>query len=111
MKTIKQTAITIRPKQPYIDLANSFDDGEKYDPDKRHATTILISEEHDEFNYEIYLKKIYKILFEEELESWMDNPDDWPKIKSFQIFKDWFEIIFSDMIWDYGTGDIEHEKF
>ncbi|MBU1697430.1 MAG: hypothetical protein KKD21_10375, partial [Proteobacteria bacterium] len=64
-----------------------------------------------EFNYETYLEKIYKILFEEELESWMDTSDDWPKIKNYKMFKDWFEIICSDMIWDYGTGDIEHEKF
>ncbi len=54
MKTINRTAITIRPKQPYI---------------------------------------------------------DWPKIKSYKMFQDWFEIICSDMTWDYGTGDIEHEKF
>jgi len=51
MKTINRTAITIRPKQPYIDWANSFDDGEKYDPG------------------------------------------------------------CSDMTWDYGTDDIEHETF
>ena len=111
MKTINRTAITIRPKQPYIDWANSFDDGEAYDPDKRHATTILISEKYDEFNYEIYLKKIYKILFEEELESWMANPDDWPKIKNYTMFKNWFEIICSDMTWDYGIGNIKQEEF
>lgn len=111
MKTINRTALTIRPKQPYIDWANSFEEGEKYGPDNQHATTILVSDEYDEFNYETYLKKIYKILFEEELESWMPNPDDWPKIKSYKMFKDWFEIICSDMIWDYGAGDIEHEKF
>jgi hypothetical protein len=31
MKTINKTAITITPKQPYIDWANSFDDAENYD--------------------------------------------------------------------------------
>lgn len=111
MKTINRTAITIRPKQPYIDWVNSFKDGEEYDVDKRHATTILISEDYDESNYEIYLKKIYKILFEGELESWMANPESWPRIKSYKMFKDWFEIICSDTTWDYGTGEIEHEEF
>jgi hypothetical protein len=109
MKTINRTAITIQTKQPYIDWANSFEDGQSYDPEKCHATTILISDRYDEFNYEKYLKKIYKILFEEELESWMADPDGWPKIKNYKMFKEWFEIICSDMTWDYGTGDIEHE--
>ncbi len=38
MKTINRTAITVIPKQPYIDWANSFEDAEKYDTP--HATTI-----------------------------------------------------------------------
>jgi hypothetical protein len=109
MKTINRTAITITPKQPYIEWANSFDDAEKYD--KPHATTILIPDKYDEFNYESYLKKICKIVFEEELESWMAEPNDWPKKRTYKIFKEWFEVICSDMTWDYGVGDIEHDEF
>ena len=30
-----------------------------------------------EFDYENYLKKIFKLIFEEQLESWMADPDDW----------------------------------
>jgi hypothetical protein len=48
MKTIYRTAITIIPKQPYIDWANSFEDAENYDTP--HATTILIPDNYDEFN-------------------------------------------------------------
>lgn len=108
MKTINRTAITIIPKQPYIEWANSFDDAETYDTP--HATTILIPDKYDEFNYETYLKKIYKIIFEEELESWMTDPDDWPKKREYKIFKKWFDVICSDMTWDYGVGDIEHDE-
>ena len=109
MKPINRTAITITPKQPYINWANSFDDAENYDTP--HATTILIPDKYDEFNYETYLKKIYKIVFEEELESWMVDPNDWPKKRTYKIFKDWFEVICSDMTWDYGVGNIEHDEF
>jgi len=111
MKTINRTAITIRPRKPYIDWANSFEDGQPYDPENVHATTLLIPDKYDEFNYEVYLKKVYKIVFQEELESWTADPKLWPKIKSYKMFTEWFEIICSDMTWDYGTGDIEHEVF
>ncbi|MCK5836803.1 MAG: hypothetical protein KAH09_06015 [Desulfobacula sp.] len=108
MKTINRTAITITPKQPYIDWANSFEEAENYDTP--HITTILISDKYDEFNYETYLKKIFKIIFEEELESCMTDPEDWPKKRDYKTFKKWFNAICSDMTWDYGVGDIEHEE-
>ena len=77
MRSINRTAITINPKQAYIDWANSFEDSVGYD--KVHATTILIPDKYGEFGYEVYLKKIFKSVFEEQLESWMADPDDWPK--------------------------------
>ena len=108
MKTINRTAITIIPKQSYIDWANSFEGGVGYD--RIHATTILISDKYDEFDYEVYLKKIFKDVFKEQLESWMADPDDWPPKRTYKMFKDWFEVICSDMTWDYGDGDIEHDE-
>jgi hypothetical protein len=107
MQTINRTAITIIPKQPYIDWANNVEDSAGYD--KKYVTTILIPDKYDEFNYEIYMKKIYKKIFVEELESWMMDSDDWPADMTYKIFKEWFEIICSDMTWDYGNGDIEHD--
>jgi len=55
MKTINRTAIPIIPKQPYIDWANSFEDGAGYD--EVHAMTILIPDKYGEFDYGTYLKK------------------------------------------------------
>lgn len=109
MKIINRTAITIIPKQSYVDWANSFEDGGIYDTP--HATTILIPDKYDEFNYETYLKKIFKKIFEEELESWITDPDEWPKKRDYKMFKKWFDVICSDMTWDYGDGDIEHDEY
>ncbi len=109
MKTINRTAIAIIPKQPYIDWANSFEDGVGYD--EIHATTILIPDKYGELDYEVYLKKIFKDVFEEQLESWMTNPDDWPQKRTYKIFKAWFKVICSDMTWDCGDGDILHDEY
>jgi len=77
MKTINRTAITIISKQPYTDWINSFEDtAGNEDP---QATTILIPDKYDEIDYEIYLKKIFKTIFEDQLESWTINTDEWPK--------------------------------
>jgi len=39
----------------------------------------------------------------------MTDPDVWPKKRDYKKFKKWFDILCSDMTWDYGVGDIEHE--
>jgi hypothetical protein len=108
MRTINRTAITIVPRQPYIDWANSFDDAETYDTP--HATTILIPDKYDEFNYETYVKKIINQVFDEQLDSWTANPDEWPKKRDYKMFKKWFDVLCSDMIWDYVDGEIEHDE-
>ena len=108
-KTINRTALTIIPRQPYINWANSFDDGVGYD--QIHATTILIPDQYAEFDYETYLKKIFKHIFEEQLESWMADPTNWPSKRTYNVFKKWFDVTCSDMTWDYGRGDIEHDDY
>ncbi|MDD9301301.1 MAG: hypothetical protein HUK40_02735 [Desulfobacter sp.] len=109
MISINRTAITIIPRQLYIDWANRFEDGNRYD--QKHATTILILDKYGEFDYEVYLKKIFRDVFEEQLESWMTDPGDWPPKRTYKMFKEWFEVICSDMTWDYGDGDIEHDEY
>ncbi|MFH2057493.1 MAG: hypothetical protein ABIJ59_01155 [Pseudomonadota bacterium] len=107
MKPINRTAITIISKQPYIDWINSFE-GTVGNEDP-HVTTILIPDKYDEIDYETYVKKIYKEIFDEQLESWTANPDEWPKKRDYKMFKKWFDVLCSDMTWNYGDGDIEHD--
>ena len=112
MKTINRTVITIIPKPPYIDWANSFDDnGPKIETDKKLAVSILISDKYDEYNYEKFIKKNYSDIFEEELDAWMSDPDDWPKNRTYQMFDEWFEVLVSEFVIDMGDGSVEHEPF
>ena len=58
MKTINRTVVTISPKQPYINWANSFeDDGPKLESKDIHYTALLIPDKYDEYNFsEIHSK-------------------------------------------------------
>lgn len=109
MQSINRTALTLVPKQPYITWANSFEDGEVYSEGEHFASTYLISDDYDEFNYEKYLKKDFAQLFENELEAWMTDPDMWPTNRTYKEFKKWFDVICSDIVWDCGEGDITQE--
>jgi hypothetical protein len=110
MKTINRTVLTIFPKQPYIDWANSFeDDGPKMDAETKHSTAVLIPDRYDEYTYEKFLKKIYSKIFQEELAAWMDDPEAWPQDRSYKRFNEWFDIRVSDAVIDLGSGQIRHE--
>ena len=111
LKTINRSALTIIPKKPCMDWANSFDNGAGDDPELVIGTTILMPDDYDEFNYEKFIKKHYKKLFEEQLESWIRVPDLWPKKRSIKMFKEWFQIIPSDIILDFGYDEIEQEDY
>ena len=112
MKTINRTVLTIVPKQPYIDWANSFDDdGPKIETDKKLAVSILIPDKYDEYNYEAFLRKHYSDIFEEELDAWMSDSNDWPKNRNYQMFNEWFEVLVSDIVIDMGDDSVEHKPF
>lgn len=105
MKTINRMVVTLIPRQLYIDWANGFDDGgPKIDAESVYATSILIPDSYDEFNYEVYLKRHYKELFETELESWSTDPGSWPKKRDYRTFLKWFRVVPSDSVLEMGKG-------
>jgi hypothetical protein len=112
MKTINRTVITIIPQKPYIDWANSFDDeGPKREETSKVVTSILIPDDYDELNFEVFLKKFYKGIFEEELSAWMNDPNVWPKERSYKVFNEWFDVFVSDAVFDFGKGKIVSEEY
>jgi hypothetical protein len=58
-----------------------------------------------------YLKKIYKKVFEIELESWSIDKGTWPKKRSFSLFEKWFYIEFHSEVFDALGTDIEKEDY
>ena len=94
-----------------IEWANSFDDnGPKIKPGFKHATSILIPQEYDEYSYEDFLKAHYKYLFEAELAAWVTDETVWPEARSYKKFKEWFEIVASDTVIEFGDDPIIIER-
>ncbi|MBN2807874.1 MAG: hypothetical protein JXR80_00070 [Deltaproteobacteria bacterium] len=112
MKTINRTIITVKVKEPFVEWANSFDDGgPKMEIANNHPTAFLIPDRYDKFNYEDFLKKNFKIIFESELDSWMVDPSVWPQKRTYKVFQEWFDVQISDMVFDLAKGDVITESF
>ena len=49
------------------------------------------------------MKKQYAIIFESELNGMWTDANDWPKDRSYKIFKAWFELAY--WIIGFGSGE------
>jgi hypothetical protein len=49
---------------------------------------------------EKFLKKKFDKLFKMVLEDWHTNKKEWPQKRNYKMFKQWFRIEISEMIYD-----------
>jgi hypothetical protein len=93
---INRSAIIVKPLQPFVDwISNLYPENAD---EKFEVNTYLISE--DVEDVETWLKKKYDKLFMLELEAWSTNKKEWPQKRNFKMFKQWFQINLSTMVYD-----------
>jgi hypothetical protein len=104
MRLVKRAAITVTPKQPYIDWANSLDEegvkiGEDFESEK---SVYLIGDVSDviPFDRDVIVRPYFKAIFEEELNSWHRRESEWPSSRTYETFLRWFEVEVHSMVLD-----------
>ena len=113
MRLVKRTAITLKPKQPYLDWANQLDDGPKIDAETDSEASIYLLEDDSDFEFDLeaLLKPHYKEIFEEELESWHRNKADWPVARDLATFLAWFDVEVHSMVFDLVGRALRTERY
>ncbi len=94
---INRSAIVLKPLQPFFDWINAL-----YPEDKmtevEESNTYLVNNEIEDVN--TWLKKKYDKLFKMELDEWHSNKKEWPRNRNYKMFKQWFHVDISTMIYD-----------
>jgi hypothetical protein len=114
MRRVKRTAISLKPKQPYIDWANSLDgDGVKIGAEFSPEENIyLIADSVDQpDDLEMLLEPYYQTIFEEELGAWHRREADWPRRRDLTRFLAWFEVEVHSLVLDLVGGWIRSERY
>ena len=110
MESINRQVMVIKPKHPYVKWINSLPDMDDdpciIDSMNDDCTAILLPHFDDRSASLKFLKKIYKQLFEIELEGWSTDENTWPKKRSFSLFCEWFQLEFHSEVLDFGAGPI-----
>jgi len=114
MRRVKRTAVIVIPKQPYIDWANSLEEGGvKLGEDFTPEHTIYLVE--DITGYMIdkveIIKPHFEFIFEEELVSWHRRVSNWPPNRDLATFLEWFEVEIHSLVLDLHGGRLKTERY
>lgn len=108
MVLVNRAVLIVKPKQPFLDWANALE-GPEFDPND--AFPFLVRELPDSRNFDTLIKKHYRVIFEEALNSWMTDPDAWPANRGLKTFREWFDVEYYDFLVDLGDQPLDSESF
>jgi len=107
---LNRGAIIVRPKQPFLDWAAQLDVTGHLPNPNDEQTVYLIPEYDDDIEAVRILSEGYDVIFEAELEGWHTRQSDWPKNRTFAMFREWFDIEFHSVVEDLCEYAIEDDE-
>jgi hypothetical protein len=114
MYVVNRSVAIIRPKQSYVDWANSVaNDDHTYsleEPSDECNVFLLPGYKSDQHGDAI-LKKLYREIFDVEFSSCTTDTTEWPVIRDFKQFLGWFDVELHSMVFDPQENDIEKEPY
>lgn len=113
MLLVNRTALVIKPKQPYIDWANQMGDDDSprlslEDPQLDY-NVYLVDEVIDPDELQAQLQRHFRTIFENELRDWHLLETDWPPLRDFDTFLEWFEVGTHSVVIDLSDYELEVE--
>jgi len=104
---INRYAIVIKPLQPFFDWINSLYPEDDKINEVDEANIYLVDNNIDDI--EKWLRKKFDKFFTMELDDWHTDKKDWPQKRSYKMFKQWFNIDISTMIYDMENKPVYKE--
>lgn len=114
MFQINRSVAIIKPKQPFVDWANSVvDEDDQYSISdfSTDCSVILLPVVDSDEHAEAFIKDIFQDLFELELSSWIVVDEMWPENITYKMFLEWFDVEFHSMVFDSLKDNIEKDPY
>lgn len=112
--TVNRAVILVKAKKPFIEWAKYVDidnelSGKEIEKVLNEYNAYLIRETDDDDEFEKVIKREAGNIFESELLCWSQDETEWPKKRSYKVFREWFEITSSVMVFDTNTSLLERD--
>jgi hypothetical protein len=99
LKYVNRSAIALLPKQPFRDWLKIQHEGELDDMDW-HNSVYLIKTTEEESEVKQWLQENFQKLFENELNNWTEDEDEWPENRDYELFTKWFDVQLCGWVYD-----------
>ncbi len=109
MASINRSAIGVAPRQPLIDWSRQVSGESDMAWGEEDHSLYLLQAYETAAEGEQLLRQAYDEIFRTELESWSLDPATWPSPRSYELFREWFEIRFYDLVDDLSSSKLRHE--
>jgi len=119
--TLNRGMVILRCMQPFADWLNAND------PMPRNFSLVDINEEGNVFLVPSYdslldpveihqdavkwVEKRWRMFFEHMLNDWLTDESLWPKNRTLKMFREWFAVEYSPMVWDMGNEPLAVEDW
>ncbi|MBF0619869.1 MAG: hypothetical protein HQL19_06840 [Candidatus Omnitrophica bacterium] len=109
MDNINRMAIMVFPKEPLVDWANNVDpDNVTWADDLLGRGNVYLIPEFENFEEaEEYVQEIFEEIFENELSDWFEDEKVWPEPRTYELFLEWFDVMYDVMAFDTLSSPIE----
>jgi len=103
---IDRYAIVLKPLEPFFNWLNAIDPKNPvYEEDE--VNVYLVDDDADDV--EMWLKKKFDRFFRMELEDWVTDVNRWPKKRTYAMFRQWFSVDISTMVYDMENRPVNKE--
>jgi len=109
LPTVNRFVVVLKPTEAYLNWANSCPgDGPEITLAelREECTAYLIPGVEDP---RAWIRRHFMPMFEWELAAWCTDETYWPKKRTYQLFKKFFEIEIHSIVVDLGKGPVRHE--
>lgn len=114
MNSLNRQVAVVKPKEPYVDWVNSLpgmDEPVTIEFLNNDCTALLIPVYDNDIGSLKFIKRVYKEIFEIELNSWVTDKKYWPHKRPYALFREWFKIEIHSEVYDFGKGLVEVDEY
>ena len=101
---VNRSAVLVQPRAPFLEWAEKHGEGMPYPTGGERSVYLLPSFEEDLESEDLVLR-FFDIIFEAELESWITDPKTWPTERSYESFREWFDVEHHSIVEDLVDDD------
>jgi hypothetical protein len=101
---VNRSAVLVRAREPFLAWAKKHGDGMAYPTEGERSVYLLPRYAYDD-EAEDLLRQYFDLIFEAELENWITDPTTWPEERSYERFREWFEVEHNSVVEDLVAGE------